>query len=185
MGLVPPLEKSCIFTPLDLAVLTYLESLALDNLYDSKGNIVLLWQPALFWHEKNPTRPQMLRISNRSTSKNMIRQLRVGSIPETSFYKDWGDGRVLLGLPKDFDHLPPGLRWPAWSTRGRTRMSLGTFYASEPEPIARDRSMVRFAAFPRALIHTPPSAPWSANRSFPYGGERHVMGVDYQAGRDL
>ena len=47
MGLASSLGKSYIFTPLDIAVLTYLESLALGNLYDSKKNMALLWQPAL------------------------------------------------------------------------------------------------------------------------------------------
>ena len=63
--LVSSLENSYLFTPLDLAVLTYLESLAIDNLHESKGNIVLLWQSALCWREKNPAGPHLLRTYNR------------------------------------------------------------------------------------------------------------------------
>ena len=47
MGLVSSLESSYIFTPLELAALTYLESLALDDHIAAKGAIVLLWQSAL------------------------------------------------------------------------------------------------------------------------------------------
>ena len=57
MGLVSSLGNSYLFAPLDLAVLTYLESLAIDNMRESKGNIVLLWQFALCWREKNPAGP--------------------------------------------------------------------------------------------------------------------------------
>ena len=37
----------------------------------------------------------------------MIKQLRVDSIPETSFYKEWDEERARLGLPKDFNRLLP------------------------------------------------------------------------------
>ena len=55
MGTVSSLETSYIFTPLELAALSYLEALALGNHKEAKGNIVLLWQSTLFWREENPT----------------------------------------------------------------------------------------------------------------------------------
>ena len=54
MGIVSLLEESYLFTPLELAVLSYLEALALDNNHEAKGKIVLLWQSALCWREKYP-----------------------------------------------------------------------------------------------------------------------------------
>ena len=47
MGTISSLEDSYIFTPLELAVLSYLEALALDNHKEAKGDIVLLWQSTL------------------------------------------------------------------------------------------------------------------------------------------
>ena len=81
MGLGASLEASYIFTPLELAVLTYIESLALDNLHNSKGNIVLLWQSALWWRGKYPTGPTVAKNPRQVDIQNMTRQHRVGSIP--------------------------------------------------------------------------------------------------------
>ena len=47
MEIISSLEESYLFTPLELSVLPYLESLARDNHYDFKGEIVLLWQSTM------------------------------------------------------------------------------------------------------------------------------------------
>ena len=47
MEILSSLEESYLFTPLELSVLSYLEPLALDNHYDFKGKIVLLWQSTM------------------------------------------------------------------------------------------------------------------------------------------
>ena len=107
MGLVSSLEASYIFTPLELAVLTYLESLAVDDHISAKGSVVLLWQSTLCWREKHPTGPMIASNLKQLNIQKMIKQLRVDSVEETAFFKEWDEERARLGLPKDFDQLLP------------------------------------------------------------------------------
>ena len=107
MKIVASLESSYLFAPLDLAVLSYLESLALDNHHESKGNIVILWQSALCWREKNPADRTIAKNLQEVDLAKMIKQLRVDSVPETSYFKEWDIERARLGLPKDFSSRPP------------------------------------------------------------------------------
>ena len=128
MGLVSSLEKSYIYIhPLELAALTYLESLALDNLFDSKGNIVLLCQSSLCWRDKNHTGPIVAKNLRQVDIQKMIRQHRVGSIPEISFYKDWDEERARLGLPQDFDKLLPRTQVSTFAGTGADTAVIGNF----------------------------------------------------------
>ena len=55
----------------------------------------------------NPTGPIIAKNTQQVNIQNMIRQLRVDSIPETSIFKECGEERARLGLPNDFDIIPP------------------------------------------------------------------------------
>ena len=107
MGIVSLLEESYLFTPLELAALSYLEALALDNNHEAKGKIVLLWQSALCWREKYPPSCAIKHNLREIDIQKMVRQLRVDTVPETSYYREWDEERARLGLPKDFDQQLP------------------------------------------------------------------------------
>ena len=117
--IVASLESSYLFAPLDIAVLSYLEPLALDTHHESKGKIVILWQSALCWREKNPADRTIAKNLQEVDLAKMIKQLRVDSVPGTSFFKDWDIERARLGLPKDFSSRPPpGSNGPSGRDRG-------------------------------------------------------------------
>ena len=57
----------------------------------------------------------------------MIRQLTAGPISETSFYKDCGEERARLGLPKDFDRLLPRAQMAHLADTGADADVIGNF----------------------------------------------------------
>ena len=57
----------------------------------------------------------------------MARQLRVGAIPETAYYKEWGEERARLGLPKDFDQKLPRAKMALLAGTGADAAVIGNF----------------------------------------------------------
>ena len=86
---------------------------------------MLIWQSALRWRGKNTTGPAIASNPQQVDIRNMIRQLRVDSIPETSFHMDWGEERGRLGLPKDFDRLLPRAQMALLADTGADAAVLG------------------------------------------------------------
>ena len=172
--------------PLDLAALAYLESLALANFYDSKGNMAPLWKSTICWRDKNLNGLTIAKNIQQADIQNMIRQLIVGSIDDSSFFNDWGEERARLGLPRDFDHLLPRDKMALLAGTGAVADVIGNFLrlgarvncARSVEDSIRcvSAGINSYATF-RSLVCKPPLPPTD--------GERFDTGLDFQAGRDL
>ena len=107
MKIIASLDDRHIKSPLDLATLSYTEAMAVDTTLAAGGNVVLLWQSCLCWREKYPKGDLSLPSARLSNVQTMIQQLRVCSVEETSYYKDWVSLKSKLGLPENYDNLTP------------------------------------------------------------------------------
>ena len=110
LKIVTALNQAHISTPPDLAILSFSECTGLGEVNASGGDIILLWQSALCWRGDNPQEQPFFLSKIEAMSRNLITQLRVDSVPETTVFNEWETNRISLGLPADFDKLPHGLR---------------------------------------------------------------------------
>ena len=101
------LSLAHILAPSDLAALSFSECAGLDEVNASNGDIILLRQSDLCWMGDNPQAQSFFLSKREAASRDLIVSLRVDSVPETTAFKEWGAERIFLGLPADFDKLPP------------------------------------------------------------------------------
>ena len=81
----------------------------------------------------------------------MIMQLRAGSIPETSFYKDWVEERPRLGLPKDCERLLHRAQMALLADTGADADVVGNFFTprnpGELRALGRGFASLRFLGY--------------------------------------
>ena len=83
--------------------------MALYPNFESKGNIVILWQSALRWRDKDPKGPTADKPLQSVDVQKMLLQLRADSVKDALFFKGWDSERDRLGIPDAFGaQLPRG-----------------------------------------------------------------------------